>query len=149
MEAEALEKAVEKFGMDTVAAIGAALRSVGADNTGELINSLRSELRDTGEGLEMMIKAKGYFFVVENGRRPGKQPPLAEIVKWTQSRGLPEKAAFPIARNIGKFGIKPRPVLKQIVESNEFKEGFRNISEAYAKDMTKEINNIIKETNIT
>jgi hypothetical protein len=148
MTTEELNNAVNKFGIETVTALATALRSVGADNTGRLINSLRTELRDTGEGLEMMIIGNGYFDIVDKGRLPGKQPPLADIVAWTKSKGLPESLAFPIAKNIGKFGIKPRPVLKQVVESNEFKKNFKLIGEAYARDVTQEINNIIKETNI-
>lgn len=145
MTTEELEKAVEKFGLDTVSAIGAALRAVGANNTGQLINSLRAELQDTGKGLELLIKGNGYFNVIENGRKPGsKQPPLSAIIEWTKSKGIPESAAFPIAKNIGKFGIKPRPVLKQVVESNEFKKNYQLIAEAYAKDVAKEISNILK-----
>ena len=45
----------------------------------------------------------------------------------------------------GKFGIKPRPVLKQIINSNKFKEGYQLIGEAYAKDVRKEIKNIINK----
>ena len=146
MTTEELEKAVNKFGIDTVSAIGAALKSVGANNTGQLINSLRSELKDTGDGIAMMIKGADYFNVVENGRLPGKQPPLIDMVKLAKSIGLPEAAAFPIAKNIGKFGIKPRPVLQEIIKSNEFTKNYKLIGEAYAKDIAKEISSIIKET---
>lgn len=146
MTTEELNKAVKQFGLDTVSEIATALKRVGANNTGQLINSLRAELKDTGEGLELMIKGDGYFNVIEKGRKPGEQPPLADIIAWTRSKGIPETAAFPIAKNIGKFGIKPKPVLKQILESNTFKEGYKLIGEAYAKDIVKEINNIIKET---
>jgi len=146
MTTEELEKAVNKFGIDTVVAIGAALKSVGADNTGQLINSLRTELKDTGDGIAMMIKGDEYFQNIEEGRLPGKQPPLSDIVKWAKSKGLPEGAAFPIAKNIGKFGIKPKPVLQEIIKSNEFTKNYKLISKAYAKDIAKEISSIIKET---
>jgi len=145
MTTEQLDNAVKKFGMETVAAIAVALKSVGADNTGRLINSLRSELKDTAEGLEMMIKTQGYFNVIEKGRLPGKMPPLSDIVQWVKSKGLPEAAAFPIAKNIGRYGIKPRPVLQQIINSNLFKDNYKLIGQAYAKDIVKEINNTIKE----
>jgi len=146
MTTEELEKAVNKFGMNTVSAIGAALKSVGADNTGRLIRSLRTDLKDTAEGLKMLIAADEYFQNIEEGRLPGKQPPLSDIVKWAKSKGLPEAAAFPIAKNIGKFGIKPKPVLQEIIKSNEFTKNYKLIGEAYAKDMAKEISSIIKET---
>jgi len=145
MDNTELEKAVNEFGLDIILEIADALRAVGANNTGELINSLRSELRDTGKGLELFLKSKGYFEIIEKGRKPGKQPPISDLKRWAQRKGLPEKAVFPIAKNIGKFGIKPRPVLKQIINSNKFKEGYQLIGEAYAKDVRKEIKNIINK----
>jgi fructose-1,6-bisphosphatase/inositol monophosphatase family enzyme len=41
---------------------------------------------------------------VEQGRSPGKQPPLNRIMEWCVARGIPKEAAFPIARKIGQFG---------------------------------------------
>ena len=148
MTKDELNKAVIKFGADTVSSIATALKRVGADNSGKLINSLRTELKTTAESLDMLIKGAGYFDNIEKGRLPGEQPPLSAIIEWTRSKGLPDAAAFPIAKNIGKFGIKPRPVLKEIINSNKFKEGKKLLGHAYAKDVVKEINNIIKETNI-
>ncbi len=145
MDNKELKIATDKFGIETVTAIAIALKSVGANNTGRLINSLRAELKDVGENLDLMIKGNSYFNIIEKGRRPGEQPPLADIVKWAKSKGLPEAAAFPIAVSIGRMGIKPRPILKQIIESNDFKDNYGLLAEAYAKDVTKEINNILKD----
>lgn len=148
MTSTELDIAVKQFGMETVNSLTRALRGVGADNSGQLINSIRAELKDTAKGLEMLINGKGYFSVVDKGRLPGKMPPLSEILEWTKSKGLPDAAAFPIAKNIGKFGIKPRPVLQQVINSNDFKKNYKLIGEAFAKDVTTEINEIIQETNI-
>ena len=46
---------------------------------------------------------------VEKGRRPGKRPPMSAIQRWMAAKGIPSRAAFPIARAIGKRGIKGRP----------------------------------------
>ena len=140
-----LDIAVKKFGLQTVTMLTTALKSVGADNTGDLIRSIRAELVETAKGLELMINGKGYFDVVDKGRLPGKQPPLSDILEWVKSKGLPEGAAFPIAKNIGKFGIKPRPVLQQVINSNSFKDNYKIIGEAYAKDVVTEINKLTKE----
>ncbi len=49
---------------------------------------------------------------VEKGRRPGaRMPPIAPIRAWAQRRGLPARAAWGIAKNIARRGIKARPVL--------------------------------------
>lgn len=49
---------------------------------------------------------------VHDGRKPGgKFPPLAPIKAWAKRHGMPESAAFPIARKIAQKGIKERPFL--------------------------------------
>lgn len=49
---------------------------------------------------------------VEHGRAPGSRPPPTSAIRqWVLDHGMPESAVFPVARNIGIRGIKPRPVL--------------------------------------
>lgn len=51
-----------------------------------------------------------YIMTLEDGRRPGKQPPTEPILKWVQERGITpsdisqESLAFLIARKIGREG---------------------------------------------
>lgn len=64
-----------------------------------------------------------YASVLEEGRRPGKFPPIDEIARWVIRKGLVkgrrgasrEKAArgiaFVIARGIARKGMKPRHIL--------------------------------------
>ena len=52
-----------------------------------------------------------YSMFVEFGRKPGKQPPLNVIYAWCKSKGIPLTAAFPIARKIGRTGIKAKPFM--------------------------------------
>lgn len=40
----------------------------------------------------------------DEGRDPGKLPPIAEIEAWCVLRGFPKEAAWGIAVNIAKFG---------------------------------------------
>jgi hypothetical protein len=49
---------------------------------------------------------------VERGRRAGAaMPPIAPIRAWAIRHGMPASAAWPIARNIARRGIRPRPTL--------------------------------------
>ena len=52
-----------------------------------------------------------HFPFVEYGRRAGKkQPPLKPIRDWVISKGMRADAAFPVARAIGRRGIRARPL---------------------------------------
>jgi hypothetical protein len=85
-----------------------------------------------GNTLTVANKAPHMVFV-ERGRRPNKrQPPTSAIEPWCLAKGMKKDAVFPIARAIGKRGIKPRPLfllsstqrdLARIVE--------RHVSEEY------------------
>ena len=60
---------------------------------------------------------------VEDGRRPGKMPPVAKIAAWAgRKMGRPD-LGFVIARAIGRRGIGPTPILK----SEDFKVRIREI----------------------
>lgn len=57
-----------------------------------------------------------YFRIsMEDGRRPGRVPPIRAIQIWALKRGMPKKAAFAIAKKIGSVGtnkyIKGQPRL--------------------------------------
>ena len=68
--------------------------------------------------------ARAYALYVHEGTgpavgRPAFFPPLEAIRAWAKRHGLPEAAAFPIARAIGRRGLRPlkyleRPVLEAV-----------------------------------
>lgn len=74
-----------------------------------------------------------YAIYVDKGRRAGKQPPLDVISKWCSRKGIPKKAAFPIARNIGKFGLEPTNFISPIMESKD--KFLKGLEKASAKDV--------------
>lgn len=50
--------------------------------------------------------AAPYAIAVHEGRSPGaKQPPVEPLKEWARRHGMPEAAAYPIARKIGSQGI--------------------------------------------
>ena len=72
----------------------------------ELTNELKSI--DYVQGAEFSfdpIKLNlQYNYYAENGRGPGKQPPISEIKKWCITNGIKEEYAYPIAKNIAIEG---------------------------------------------
>ena len=107
-------------------------RKVGRNYTnavasGTLEKSLAYRLKIKGKSIDISIYAKGkasqYFLARENGRKPGKQPPVDAILDWMRLKPiklrdkesgkfkkptevLKRQVAFLIARKIGRDGIK-------------------------------------------
>lgn len=119
-------------------------------SSGKLINSLRYEVRKDAEKILFVIKSEEYLNYVDKGvngtqRSRGsqfsyrtKKPPISEISKWTQLKGLPKAAAFGIRENIFKFGIKPTNVIK---ETNDimYKNFDNMITKTFANNLEKSI----------
>ena len=97
-----------------------------AVSSGTLEKSLAYRLKIKGKAIDISIYAKGkasqYFLARENGRKPGKQPPVDAILDWMRLKPiklrdkesgkfkkptevLKRQVAFLIARKIGRDGI--------------------------------------------
>lgn len=67
----------------------------------------------TGDTVAQLGNAARHAYFVEEGRRPGKRPPLNPILEWIRLKGLiktPRKPKFgPRQRQRPKFGPKERP----------------------------------------
>ena len=48
----------------------------------------------------------GYFGALEKGRKPGRPPPVEALRPWLRARGIPQTAAYQVARSIGQHGTK-------------------------------------------
>ena len=79
----------------------------GAFATGNLYNSVKYKVyKDKSEKFHLDVDYVYYGLWIDMGRKPGKQPPLRDIQEWCRIKGIPQEAAFPIARKIGLFGFK-------------------------------------------
>lgn len=115
-----INEILDKYGRQIVEQIKTDIKSksvtkFGAVNSsGNLAESVRYEVSD---GV-LRIYAAHYIFQIENGRRPGKFPPISAIEKWIdekpitiqpddKGRILPKKSlAFLIARKISRQGTE-------------------------------------------
>ena len=79
---------------------------------------------------ELVIEMPDYYFFIENGRRPGRYPPLRVIQQWARvKKGIQkyrdkkgrfiknETRAFLMARSIAQYGYAPRPFIDGAIES--------------------------------
>lgn len=96
--------------------------------SGQLLNSISSEIKVGGEQFTVVLNLVDYWKYVEDGRKPGKFPPPKAILKWVQVKPviprpihgkLPTKKqlAFLIGRKIATEGIEAGHQLKETVDS--------------------------------
>lgn len=126
MAFENLKKELESFGDEYIKELTIQLIQLDKVATGSLLRSLDFEIIEKVEGqFEVIIKALDYLKFIDEGRRPGKQPPLNPILSWVKTRNIRfknkngqgflknEQTAFIIRRSIGQKGIKKTDVLKK------------------------------------
>lgn len=96
--------------------------------SGQLLNSITSEIKVGGEQFTVVLNLVDYWKYVEEGRKPGKFPPPKAILKWITVKPviprpihgkLPTKQqlAFLIGRKIATEGIEAGHQLKETVDS--------------------------------
>lgn len=101
--------ALEAIGKDLVKEMRAKIKLNGSYASGWLYNSFKSKAMKRAGKYELEIDYVYYGLFVDKGRRPGKQPPLDDIRQWCRLKGIPEDAAYPIARKIGERGYAAKP----------------------------------------
>ena len=104
------------------------LTDKGINASYKLLNSVETVVRRNDDEFIVTINLEEYWIFVENGRKPGRFPPIDKILEWvrikpvipyTDSRGrLPteEQLAFLIARKIANEGTEGRNVLFETVD---------------------------------
>lgn len=100
---------LKAFGDDTINKLIASYVKAGLRAFGEFERGLKSEVTDKS----LKITAPYHARIMEDGRKAGKFPPPAEILKWVRlgkivKRGdiTDEQLAFLIGRKIARDGIK-------------------------------------------
>ena len=133
--------------------------------SGTLEKSLKYRLQIKGNNINVSVYAKGkasqYFLARENGRKPGKQPPIDAILEWMRikpiklrdkesgkfkkpTEALKRQVAFLIARKIGREGIKGWKAFDYAYE-NIWDEYESKVVAAYQKDFNATIENQLKD----
>ena len=124
-----VEAKLASYGDQIVTRIREKIIENGSLASGDLYNSISYDVQSDSGIVSLNIYANDYFPFVDQGRLPGKRPPIDNILSWVKVRGLrpkpgsgiPEKSkglpradrslAFLIARKIGLDGIKPTNML--------------------------------------
>lgn len=94
--------------------------------SGQSARSLKTKTREISGTIKGTLTGAAYFTFQEQGRRPGKMPPVQSIRDWIEAKGIQvdnkESLAWAIAKKIAKEGSdiyqNKRPALatEQIIE---------------------------------
>lgn len=141
-----LERALKALGGDIVGRYRKNLSKYNINASGNLSRNTTSIFVIKGDVYEVDLSLPDYWKYVENGRKPGKFPPIDKILEWIRIKPvLPRPMAngklptekqltFLISRKIALEGIQPRPVLKETLSYLDSKIN-RMISTALERDI--------------
>lgn len=104
---------------------------------------LKYRLSKTEKRSSAWLDLPAYALYLDSGRKPGKMPPLREIMRWARRKGLPIESAYPIAKAIAKRGL---PATDFLDPHRALAKKSRELSAAFAADAKKEIDNAFKES---
>lgn len=144
------DKYINKYGKEVVAEIRTRLRGHGKIASGALYDSIDFEVKENTRRFILTFSMAGHGTYVDKGTKPrkysnktgggtGKSAFIAALQKWCEIKGLPKGAAFPIRRNIFKFGLPPTYFFT-IPTTRRQKQFDRGVEKAMALDFE----NIIK-----
>ena len=122
-----LQQVLDDFTKDVAETYRGLLLRDGKNATGELISSIRPMTPELIDGtFECSLSLAPHWKYVENGRRPGKFPPVDNILEWVKAKPQlvrpnrldrkeisPRQLAFLVARKIATKGIQPGNQLEE------------------------------------
>lgn len=128
--AQVVERAKHIVTVETInAPYASANGGIGAVDTGKYLRSWKVA-RATINGIRgvLITNSAEYMAIIERGRGLNKRPPpVAVIARWAQRRlGMPytiaQRAAWPIARAIGRRGLYARRVMTGNPARNSYRK---------------------------
>ena len=155
MNWDATRKAIQSLSADIVDEARYLLDSEKGNASKNLRQSLRYWVTETKTGFRIAFGARGtgakYVRWVEEGRGPGRRPPMEPIRQWIRVKPVKlrdrktgrfqpltdsnvNSAAFLIARKIGREGTEGKEIFKRAVET--YRPEIEALTKAMAKDIT-------------
>ena len=145
-----LYKALQQYGDKFVSIYRQKLTQYGVDATGQLGNTLNYIITNNEGVYELSLDIQDYWKYVEEGRRPGRFPPINEIKKWIRIKPvlptiykgkLPsaDQLTYLIGRKIANKGTRGKYIYKATIDDLGVFEAF---NEAIEKDLQSKIDDV-------
>lgn len=125
-----LQQVLDDFTKDVAETYRGLLLRDGKNATGELISSIKPMTSELVDGtFQCSLSLAPHWKYVENGRRPGRFPPIDNILEWVKAKPqlarpnrldrkeiTPKQLAFLVARKIATKGIQPGNQLEEAMD---------------------------------
>ena len=125
-----LQQVLDDFTKDVAETYKSLLLRDGKNATGELISSIKPMTPELVNGtFECSLSLAPHWKYVENGRRPGKFPPIDNILEWVKAKPQlarpnrldrkeisPKQLACLVARKSATKGIQPGNQLEEAMD---------------------------------
>lgn len=119
--------------------------SMGFRASGQFEEDLSSEINE-GEGkVNIKIKGSYYTYWLENGRKPGKLPPIDAIEQWIEDKGIQselskDRLAWAIAKSMQKKGTIKRPgLVSNVITKERIDELIKSVGFAFLNDVKSDV----------
>jgi hypothetical protein len=140
-------RTIKRLGDDLLSELIAEVERQNLIASRTLLNSLNYRVVEAIKFVQYKLEMRGTSYVEAafNGRKSGKQPPLSVIKQYCVYKGIPKSAAWGIAVHIGRYGVKPKNVIANVLKSSAIDKFKVNINEAYKKQIKEQIQQIINQ----
>ena len=155
MEWRNLKEALETYGQVLEEQYREQIVSTGAFASGKLFDSVHHIVTVEDHTIDLSLSLEDYWKYVEEGRKPGKFPPLDKIEEWIRIKPVApypdakgrvpsnQQLAFLIGRKIAEEGTEGRHLLDNAIESTQ--DWIEIIEQAISKDIEIEIDEFLKK----
>jgi hypothetical protein len=141
---DAILKVVIKWAKNKEKMMASILRQNGKGGS-RIIKKLGLRILTYDNKIEVTTKLPDYAIYVDQGRKPGKMPPLRAVLAWMKRKNIDKKYSFVIRRKIGREGIKATNFIKAgfLKTSPDFVQLIKELQKKYAEYIAKSAKDII------
>lgn len=141
-----LKKSIDLIGKELVEELARQIIQKDKIATGKLLKSLDYEVIETIKGFTIQILAEPYLMNVNDGRKPGKMPPIGKIESWVKAKPIKfpgrsvRETSFVIAKSIARLGVVPTRIVDESI-----KTVLQNVDSIIQAGLSKDIQNLLKK----
>jgi hypothetical protein len=143
-DAHPITKLLQEYGQMWVDCLNANIDKKQLIQTGELKQSIKYDPRIArGKVFVLKLLIADYYKYVDEGRRPGKFPPIEPIRKWVREKNLGglraevslESLAYLVARKIAQKGTKATHFYSECITEESVNELRQKLAQQVKQDM--------------
>lgn len=140
---------IQNWGNELISQMQNRLRSNKTNASSSLSQSIQPNIKSRQNGYNLSILMNEYWLYVEEGRKPGKMPPIKNIYEWIQNKrplqakiaqspdriAATKSLAYVITRKIHREGTKAQPFISPSLKQVTTEELGRRVGQYIADSL--------------